>query len=1562
MGFWIPFLIAASLFSGAASYVAAKKAQKAAKRPNDDQRGVLVNKESNIEQIPVIYGERRVGGVRVFVSTDGTTSTGAYTWKSGYDADTEAYAEFENSPTNEYLYVALVLAEGEVESITELLIDDVPVTDAKFSGLIDYDVYLGSDAQTMPTTALLRGVNEFWTADHRLRGVAFLGMRFKWDEEAFAGVPDVTALVKGKKLYDPRTATTAWSDNPALCIRDYLTNARYGKGLSTSAVDDTAIGVAATACDESVTEYSGGATGKLFTCNTVLDTSKTLFDNLNILLLGCRGFLPYSQGEYRLKIDGSSSSQFAFTTDHIIGGISIQGESKSDKYNRVTVKFPNPDANWQPDTAIWPAAGSTEETAYLAADGGILLQEEIELDTITSYYQARDLARILLLRSRSGITCAIKVTSEALQLEIADVITVTHPTPAWNAKPFQIMGMQLNDDGTVDIGLLEYDSTIYTWEVGTVQQTYPDTSLADPFTVGAVSNIVITETTTLGVDGTVIPSGLITWTRPYDKLVNSFEIQYKLASQADSFFESIITGLARYEFFNAPVGVSVTIRIRSINSIGSKSAWTTTTYTITGDVAAPDAPTGLTVTQGMLNIRLDWVNPTATDYKSTDVYRYTSNSSGSAVKIASITGESFVDQNIAAATTYYYWTKAVDYSGNYSGFSGVASTNATDVTAVVADGSITVAKFASSIEPVTLVTSVPSTKSTEVIYNTTNNTLYRWNGSSYVAATGVTDFSQLSGNVTAAQFAATIQPVTLVTSVPSTKSTETIYNTTNNTLYRWDGSAYVTVQGATDFSQLTGTVQTAQIAAAAITATQLGTAAVEAGNIAANAVTTAKIAALAVNSAKIAANAITTAKIAADAVTAAELADNAATEAVIATNAITATKISNGAIETAKLAAGAVTAAKITAGTITASEIASATIVAGNIATGTITASQIATNTITASEIAAGAITATEILTGTITALQIAANAITASEIAANTITASQIAAGAISATEIAAGAVTTAKLDALAITADKIASNAITSAKISAGAVTAASIAAGTITAAEIASGTITAGQIASGAISTTELAVGAVGTINLADDAITAAKILDGSITATLIGDGQIVTSKLGANAVTAAKITAGTITATQIATGTITATQIASNTITAGQIAAGAISTSELAVGAVGSTNIANDAVTAAKILDGSITATLIGDGQIVTSKLNANAVTAAKIAAGTITATQIATGTITATQIASNTITAGQIAAGAITATEIAADAISVAKLISNTSKTYGNFKFEMGTNTTVAGFQGAGIFRTGQSYGFGLGGLANAATSVAIMGQQAHNSTDAYGAYFANSTALGGSTHRSQAGLCNNARAAIFANNTSPVNYTSLCNAAYAVQTTGDLYVDGDITATGTITPFTGMHDGLLDDAVFPDIGDILIDSQLLIKRNVANTLFLMDISSVPNTSAIGIYAGTRSSSYVPVAAQLAYVDKGFNEENLPALDPIYAPDFVDRKTIISNSLGEGLVNVCNEGGNIAAGDLIVTSSVSGKGMKQADDILRSYTVAKAREAATFSGSEIKQIACIYLCG
>jgi hypothetical protein len=69
-----------------------------------------------------------------------------------------------------------------------------------------------------------------------------------------------------------------------------------------------------------------------------------------------------------------------------------------------------------------------------------------------------------------------------------------------------------------------------------------------------------------------------------------------------------------------------------------------------------------------------------------------------------------------------------------------------------------------------------------------------------------------------------------------------------------------------------------------------------------------------------------------------------------------------------------------------------------------------------------------------------------------------------------------------------------------------------------------------------------------------------------------------------------------------------------------------------------------------------------------------------------------------------------------------------------------------------------------------------------------------------------------------------------------------------------------------------------------------------------------------------------------------------------------------NAVGEGQLNVCGDNGDIAPGDLICTSARTGKGMRQGDALIYNYTVARAREGATFVGGEVKLIACIYLCG
>ena len=653
MGFWV--LAAVFAASTAVSYVMSRQAMKKAKKAAEDMAGVLINKESNIEPIPVIYGERRVGGVRVFVSTKDV---------SGGDK-------------NEFLYIALAMAEGEVESITDIHLDDKPITNSKYSGLYTINVHTGADNQAYDS--LLTEANSGWTSSHKLSGIAYLAIKLKWDEDVFSGMPEITAVVKGRKVFDPRDSSTAWSNNPALCIRDYLTNDRYGKGLPASAIDDDAFEDAADDCDETVTFYSGSTTGKIFECNAVLQTDETLFSNLEKMLMGCRGFLPYTQGKYSLIIDRARSSVFAFDKENIVGGIAIAGETKENKFNRVLAKFANPTVDYQPDQAVWPAGGSSDETALLAEDNGTLLVEEIELDTITNYYAARDLARVILKRSRNAIRASFNATSESLQLTVADVVTVTHPTPDWTAKPFQVESIVMNYDGTCSVSLLEYDSSIYTYDTAVEQTDYPDTELPDPFSVTAPTFLSVTASTTIALDGTIVPAMTISWVASTDSFVSQYELEW---STDNTTFESIITSNVEHTIAPAVAGATYYTRVRAISAIGAKSDAITANGASSGDTTAPAVVSSPSATGGQGSITLAWTNPSDKDFSNAEIYR-SNTTGGTYTAIASVAGgygltSSFVNGSLDDSEDYFYKIKSVDYSGNKSAFTAIvsATTNA----------------------------------------------------------------------------------------------------------------------------------------------------------------------------------------------------------------------------------------------------------------------------------------------------------------------------------------------------------------------------------------------------------------------------------------------------------------------------------------------------------------------------------------------------------------------------------------------------------------------------------------------------------------------------------------------------------------------------------------------------------------------------------------------------------------------------------------------------------------------------------------------------------------------
>lgn len=192
--------------------------------------------------------------------------------------------------------------------------------------------------------------------------------------------------------------------------------------------------------------------------------------------------------------------------------------------------------------------------------------------------------------------------------------------------------------------------------------------------------------------------------------------------------------------------------------------------------------------------------------------------------------------------------------------------------------------------------------------------------------------------------------------------------------------------------------------------------------------------------------------------------------------------------------------------------------------------------------------------------------------------------------------------------------------------------------------------------------------------------------------------------------------------------------------------------------------------------------------------------------------------------------------------------------------------------------------------------------------------------------------------------------------------AYSPSGGGKIYiVDGN-------GPFTGFHDSLTAITAPVEVGDIMVDAGLIYKQGISSTLFeTAPSSSATQKRVIGIASGVYPVQQGTPGALWTVTTTSTPDGPMSvwSMPPGFDPAVVETnyKVVHVNALGEGQVNVCGQNGDIEAGDLIVTSDMPGKGMKQVDDVIRATTVAKARESVTFATpDEVKQIACIYLAG
>ena len=562
---------------------------------DDFERGLLVNKQSNDANIPVIYGERLTGGTRVFMETSGTDNT--------------------------YLYMAIVMAEGEINDITEIRVDDKIVTfassfsdgtavevgsgDSNFfkadpnvegssaESLIRVEPHYGTDGQS--ASSLLSTLSS-WGSNHKLSGLCYLAIRLKWNQDAFAGLPKIQAKIQGKKVKTYNASlveqSPTYSTNPSWCLLDYLTNTRYGKGLTTSEIDLQSFYDASQVCETQVTPYSGGSDINIFDTNTALDTSRNILTNVRELIKGCRGYLPYSAGKYSLVIETTGTASITLTEDDIIGGYSLTTPDKNEKYNRVIVGFVDPDRNYQVNEIQYPPIDDSglpsadQHATMKTADGGFLLEGRFSFSTITSQYQAEEMAEVILRRSREALSLGITVSLDAYDLAIGDIVNITHSSLGFSAKPFRVLGITFNEDFTVGLSLVEHQDSHYTWATKTQATATPTTNLPNPFTIQPPASVTLDDTLIEYNDGTVIVALDVSIGASPDSFIDYYQVEYKRSTDSDFIIYAQGSGL-NHRVLNVIDQETYDVRVKAVNSLGVSSTYVSAQRTIVGAIEPP---------------------------------------------------------------------------------------------------------------------------------------------------------------------------------------------------------------------------------------------------------------------------------------------------------------------------------------------------------------------------------------------------------------------------------------------------------------------------------------------------------------------------------------------------------------------------------------------------------------------------------------------------------------------------------------------------------------------------------------------------------------------------------------------------------------------------------------------------------------------------------------------------------------------------------------------------------------------------------------------------------------
>lgn len=612
--------------------------------PTFENKGTLLNTRATTAPSEYVYGTIRKGGVISFMDSSGTD--------------------------NKYLHMVISLAGNPVDTISSIYIND-KIVNIDASNNVTDERWTSEDGT--PAIRIKRYNGSQTSADADLvaetsadssfvgRDIAYIYVRLKYDPDVFAGgIPIFTAVVKGKKVYDPRTGQTVWSDNAALCIRDYLVS---DIGLNDSGVDDDFFSTAANNCDSLVSIASGGTQAR-YKINGVINAASGIGASLQDMISAANATLYLSGGTWKLKVGVFEPSVKSFTLDDLRGEITLPTRrKKSDNFNEIVGKFVSEDADWI--ETDYPAITSS---IFVAEDNGVKNHVDLPLPFVTNFRQAQRVAKQTLYRSREQIVFMAEFGLSAIGIEVGDVIDLTIETYGWTNKTFEVVSWTLvqNEKGSlrVSVALTETSAAAFDWSAEEQDIISNNTTLPAFF---ESPNVGLAGSGSLRTVNEQVMGVLTIDVSTSSDQIDKVEVQYKPSA------ETKYISLGQGESTTREVlGISdgyYDFRARSINALGVRGSWNTVSdFYITIFGAPPQTVTDFTANVVGNTLHFTW-NPVDDLDLSHYKIRYSNQTTGATYPncIDLISKVSRPANSITApAQTGTYFIKAVDKLGNVS--------------------------------------------------------------------------------------------------------------------------------------------------------------------------------------------------------------------------------------------------------------------------------------------------------------------------------------------------------------------------------------------------------------------------------------------------------------------------------------------------------------------------------------------------------------------------------------------------------------------------------------------------------------------------------------------------------------------------------------------------------------------------------------------------------------------------------------------------------------------------------------------------------------------------------